>query len=153
MRLLTTIDTILSNAMQNSRLHCTSQISYEDEVPHLFTQFVCAVPMCLYTIVTEYNWSLVLAHAFIDDDRYDLAKCDVSSKLTMFVSDYLELVALIIFHMMMTQPIAWMMIGMQLNLFKSLDLVNYTAYSSPIRDSESEAFDFVEGVEYYNMNF
>ena len=72
MRLLTTIDTIWSHDVLRVTSEWTSQISYESVASLQHTQAVCAVQMSFYSIAAKYNGPLEAAHAFIDDDRYDM---------------------------------------------------------------------------------
>ncbi len=39
--------------------------------------------MCFYSINTRYNGSLEVAHAHIDDDRYDMVECGAASQLKL----------------------------------------------------------------------
>ena len=74
MRLLTTIDMIWLNDELRDSLDWTSQIGYEVVASLQHTQSVCAVQMSLYSIAAKYNGPLEAAHAFIDDDRYDMVE-------------------------------------------------------------------------------
>ena len=49
-----------------------SQISSESVASLQHTPAVCAVHMSFYSTAAKYNGPLEAAHAFIDDDRYDM---------------------------------------------------------------------------------
>ncbi len=72
MRLLTTIDTIWIDDVLRVSSEWTSQISYESValLQHAPADF--EVQMSFYSIAAKYNGPLEAAHAFIDDDRYDM---------------------------------------------------------------------------------
>ncbi len=72
MRLLTTIDTIWIHDVLRVSSEWTSQISYESVALLQHAQAVCSVQMSFYSIAAKYNGPLEAAHAFIDDDRYDM---------------------------------------------------------------------------------
>ena len=72
MHILTTIDTIWIHDVLRVSSKWTSQISYESVASLQHTQAVCAVQMSFYSIAAKYNGPLEAAHAFIDDDRYDM---------------------------------------------------------------------------------
>ena len=56
------------------QLSWTSQISYEVVASLQHAHSVCAVQMSLYSIAVKYNGPLEAAHAFIDNDRYDVVE-------------------------------------------------------------------------------
>ena len=72
MHILTTIDTIWIHDMMWVSSKWTCKISYESVASLQHTQAVCAVQMSFYSIAAKYNGPLEAAHAFIDDDRYDM---------------------------------------------------------------------------------
>ena len=56
------------------QLSWSSQISYEVIASLHHIQSGCAVQMSLYSIAAKYNETLEAAHAFSDDDRYDVVE-------------------------------------------------------------------------------
>ncbi len=60
-----------------------AQISHVVVASLLLTLSVCAVLMCFYSINTRYNGSLQVAHALIDDDRYDMVECGAAGQLQL----------------------------------------------------------------------
>ncbi len=72
MRSLTTIDTIWIHDVLRVSSKWTSQISYESVALLQHAQAVCAVQMSFYSTAAKYNGPLEAAHAFIDNDRYDM---------------------------------------------------------------------------------
>ncbi len=89
MRLLTTIDTIWIHGLLRVSSDWTSQISYESVASLQHTLAVCAVQIRFYSIAAKYNVLLEAAHAFIDDDRYDMDSWCAAGELRMDLSDQL----------------------------------------------------------------
>jgi len=75
MRFLTTTDMMyVVEWWAVGQLSWSSQISYEVIASLHHIQSVCAVKMSLYSIAAKYNETLEAAHAYIDDDRYDVVE-------------------------------------------------------------------------------
>ncbi len=67
------------DATLRAQTNRTDEISYESVASLQHTQAVCAVQMSFYSTAAKYNGPLETAHAFIDDDRYDM---EASSSIT-----------------------------------------------------------------------